>query len=138
MARALLISEGVISHEMLTALYKAKLIDDAAYTVMYPSVTAIRNLTRSYGNRFRKSERMRLIPGENPLGTFVRRTEGVDRALIRILAEAADDARKAAEKLESAGKIGKSARAAQQRVVIKELNDAILRNPQDARRAGCA
>lgn len=127
MARALLISEGVISHEMLTALYRAKLINDAAYTVMYPSVTAIRNLTRSYGNRFRKSERMRLIPRENPLGTFVRRTEGVDRALIRILAEAADDARKAAEKLELAGKIGKSARAAQQRVVIKELNDAILR-----------
>ena len=127
MARALLISEGVVSHEMLTALYTTKLITPEAYHMMYPSVTAIRKLTRAYGDRFRKSQRMRVVPGENPLGTFVRRTEGVDRALVKLLAEAAEDAKKAAAKLELAGKLSASARAGQQRIVVKELNDAILR-----------
>lgn len=126
-SRALLISEGIMSHEMLEALYQNGIIGKTAYRYMQPGVNAIRMITRSYAGRFRKSIRMRVTPAENPLGTFLRKTESTDRALLRLLAEAAQDAKNAALKLEKSALIGAKARAAQQRLIEKELYDSLHR-----------
>ena len=84
-ARALLIGEGVLSGDLVEALYANKMITKRVRALMQFGATAVRELNRREAAAYTKVARMRLTPGENPLSTFLRKTESSDRMLLRIL-----------------------------------------------------
>jgi hypothetical protein len=121
-ARALLMSEGILSPEMITALRVAGVISPRLALMLYPSAVAIRRITRGNLERHRKGIRSRIVPGEAPIKTFARISQDTDRELTRLLAEAARDAHNAAERLARSKKFGAMSRAAQQRLIERELH----------------
>lgn len=121
-ARALLMSEGILSTEMITALLKAGLISRKLALLLYPSARAIRAITRGQLKNYRKGIRGRIVPGEPPIKSYARIALDTDRELLRLLAAAARDANKAALALSSEGKFGSLTRAAQQKILERELH----------------
>jgi hypothetical protein len=121
-ARALLMSEGILSPEMITALRVAGLISPRLALMLYPAARAIRRITRGNLERYRTGIRARVVPGEPPIRTFARLMGDHDREILRLLAEAAADARKEAERLAKTRQFGRLTRAAQQRLVERELH----------------
>jgi hypothetical protein len=121
-ARALLMSEGILSPEMITALRVAGLISPRLALMLYPAARAIRRITRGNLEKYRTGIRARVVPGEPPIRTFARLMGDHDKEILRLLAEAAADARKEAERLAKTRQFGRLTRAAQQRLVERELH----------------
>jgi hypothetical protein len=121
-ARALLISEGILSPEMITALRAAGIIDPKLARWLYPAATAIRGVTRGALSQHMKSTRVRAMPGETPIQAFARVSHATDSAILKLLAEAARDARKEAAVLAASEQFGKMSKASQQRLVERSLH----------------
>lgn len=121
-ARSLIISEGLISPEMINFLAKTGYISPQAARLMYPAATLIRGLTRGALNRYLPSRRYRIEPGESPIVTYAKGTRRTDRAILSLLQQAAADAQRDAKKLYAAGGIGNITRAAQQRTAVANLH----------------
>lgn len=121
-ARALLISEGILSPELITALLRAGVISKQAAALMYPSASAIRAITRGNMDNYRKGIRARVVPGEPPIRTYARITQTTDQYLLKLLAEAAAQSRKEAEALARSRKFGALTRSAQKQVATDMLH----------------
>jgi len=121
-ARALLISEGILSPEMITALRAGGVIDPQLARILYPAATAIRAITRGSLAAHMKSTRVRAKAGETPIQAYARVSHTTDQAILQLLAEAARDARKEAKILMASEKFGKMSKASQQRLVERSLH----------------
>lgn len=121
-ARALLISEGILSPEMITALRAAGLIDPKLARYLYPAATAIRGVTRGLLSDYMKSTRVRALPGETPIQAYARVSHATDRAILKLLADAARDARTEARALAATEQFGKLTKASQQRLIERSLH----------------
>jgi hypothetical protein len=115
-------SEGILSPEMITALRAAGLISPRLALMLYPSAAAIRRITRGNLDKYRKGIRARIVAGEAPIKSFARISQETDKEILRLLAEAARDASRAAERLAGTKKFGGLTRAAQQRLIERELH----------------
>lgn len=121
-ARSLLITEGVISPELINFLAKTGYISPSVARMMYPAATIIRGITRSQLGNYMVSRRYRIEPGESPIVTFTKGSQRTDRAILSLLQQAAADAEKDAKKLLVKGGIGNVARASQQRIAVANLH----------------
>lgn len=120
-ARILMMGEGIISHEMLNALYASGLISKDVERLLRPGVTIIRNLMRDQLAMNKTMRRVRQKPGEPLIKAFARSSGATDRALLRLLGEAAADARREALKFDPK-KVGGKAAAAQRNIVARSLH----------------
>lgn len=121
-ARALLMSEGVLSPEMINALRVAGIISPRLALLLYPASAGIRRITRGQLDHYRAGIRARIVPGEAPIKSYARITAATDKEILRLLAESARDANKSAEKLAKSGKFGSLTREAQQRLIEREMH----------------
>lgn len=121
-ARSLIISEGVISPEMINFLAKTGVISPGTARLMYPAATAIRAIMRSELGNFLVDRRYRIVPGESPIATFAKHSTKTDRAILSLLQQAAADAQKDAAALAAKGGIGNVTRASQQRIAAANLH----------------
>jgi hypothetical protein len=121
-ARSLLLSEGILSVEMINALRVAGLISPRLAILLYPAARAIRRITRGNLDKYRTGIRARVVPGEPPIRTFARLMGDHDKEILKLLAEAARDANKTAERLAQTKGFGDLTRSAQQRLVERELH----------------
>lgn len=121
LARILLIGEGIISHEMLNAMQKSGLISKDLERLLRPGVTAIRIAMRDQASMDKTMRRVRQKPGETMIQAFARSSKASDRALLRLLAEAAADARKEAMAFDAKKMSGRAGRA-QRNLVARSLH----------------
>lgn len=121
-ARTLLLSEGVISPELIRVLVAMGRITPAQAQILYPVASLIRAATRGAASKWRQSHRYRVVPGEKPIKSFARATVQTDKAILRLLAEAARDAGRDAERLARSPSFLKQSRAAQQRLAANQLH----------------
>lgn len=121
-ARGLMLSEGVLSTEMIEALRASGLISNELARRLNPVAQIIREISRSQADKYRPARRIRVIQGEPPIRTFSRATNKTDQAIIKLLAEASEDSRKDIERLLSKKNISSKARRAQQSVVRKAIH----------------
>jgi hypothetical protein len=121
-ARGLLLSEGVLSPELIKVLRDLGIISQRQATILYPVSTIMREITRGLGNKWRTSRRYRVVPGEAPIKTFARHSQTTDRAILKLLSQAADDASKQAETAMKTNGFAKLTRARQQQVLARELH----------------
>lgn len=122
MARALLVSEGVLSPEMIAALRAGGIISPGLATALYPAAKIIRDITRNNLAQYMKSTKLHIRPNETPIQAYGRVSQMTDRGLLKLLAAAANDSRKEAELLAKSAKFGKMTKAAQQRLVERSLH----------------
>jgi hypothetical protein len=69
-----------------------------------------------------KGVRLRVVPGEAPIKSFARITQATDRQILKLLAEAAEESRKEAQRLLRDPSFGRKTRAAQQRLIENALH----------------
>lgn len=124
-ARSLLLSEGILSPETIKVLQALNLITPAHARLLYPVAQLVRGVTRTAGAQWRKSQRYRIVPGEKPIKTFARMTQQTDKAILKLLADAARDASREAERLASAKGFAKLTRSAQQRTVARAVHTSM-------------
>jgi hypothetical protein len=122
-ARALIISEGILSPEMINTLREAGVISPALARLLYPAATSIRAITRKKLSEYIGSTNFRVIPGESPIATYARVTNRTDRQILSVLQEAARDAQKTAKAAAVKGGIGNLTRASQQRAIASSLHE---------------
>lgn len=123
-ARMLLISQGVITHEMLNFMVSVNILSPKQAAIMRPMVTIMRGLTRDKLDEIlNTTRRYRVLPGESPIKTFARGTAKTDRAILAEIAKAAKEAEKEAARLLAAGGSGNRTRANQLRVTRAALHD---------------
>lgn len=121
-ARMLLMSEGILSPEMITALVRLNLINPELAKILYPAAKGIREITRGRLADHMKGVRARVVPGEPPIRTFARISSHTDREILKLLAEAAEESRKIANRLMQQEGFGRLTRSAQQRIIEAELH----------------
>lgn len=126
-ARMLLMSEGILSPEMITALRQAGLISPELARMLFPAARGIRAITRGQLQKHMKGVRIRVTPGESPLRTYARITGRTDKEILKLLAEAARDSRNEAERLMRTPQFGRLTRAAQQRLIENTLHQEMRR-----------
>jgi len=124
-ARGLLLSEGVLSPELIKVLRDLGVISQRQATILYPVSQIMREITRGLGSKWRTSRRYRIVPGEAPIKTFARHTQTTDRAILKLLAQAADDAGKQAETMMKTKGFAKMTRARQQQLLARELHKSM-------------
>ncbi len=122
-ARALLISEGVLSPEMIDTLRIAKVIPPEVARLLYPAATAIRSITRGNLNNYIGKTKYSPVPGETAIQTYARIEKRTDQALLMLIQEAAADSQKQAKIAAAKGTISGKTRAAQQRAIVSSLNE---------------
>ena len=121
-ARMLLMSEGILSPEMITALRQMGIISDDLAKLLYPAAKGIRTVTRGRLSNHMKGIRVRVSPTESPIKSYARVTGATERQILKLLAEAAADSRKEALRLMKQPGFAKLTRAAQQRLVENALH----------------
>jgi hypothetical protein len=121
-ARFLMMSEGILSPEMITALRAAGLISPELAQILYPAASGIRAITRGRLADHMKGIRVRVVPGEAPIKSFARITGRTDREILKLLAQAAEESRKEAARLMKLPKFGRMTRAAQQKLIEDALH----------------
>jgi hypothetical protein len=121
-ARGLLLSEGVLSPEMIKVLRDLGIITQRQATILYPVSTIMREVTRGLGNKWRTSRRYRIVPGEAPIKTFARHSQETDKAILKLLSQAANDASKQAKVLATTPKFARMTRARQQQLLAREMH----------------
>lgn len=121
-ARILLISQGIITHELINFLLTSKMITPNQAALLRPAVSMIRALTRDkLDELLDSSRRYRVLPGEAPIKTFARGSQRTDQAILREIARAARKAGREAEELLEEGGRGNRTRANQLRVTRAAL-----------------
>lgn len=127
-ARSLLISEGVLSPEMIRFLTKAGLLDRRLAAVLNPIATLARNAGRRALENYMTARRFRVLnmdsksAGMTPIQIFAQQTKRTDQEIMRILQAASRDAQKAAAAAAKGAKIGDKVTAAQQRMIVDSVN----------------
>lgn len=127
-ARSLLISEGLLSPEMITFLTKAGLLDRRLAAVINPIATLARDAGRRALENYMTSRRFRVLnmnsasAGMSPIQIFAKQTKRTDAEILKILQAASRDAQKAAEAAAKSAKIGAKITAAQQRLIVDSVN----------------
>lgn len=124
-ARGLMLSEGVLSLEMIKALRALGVISPTVAGLLNPSATIIRQITRNQLGNYMTGARVRPIAGESPIATYARVTRVTDRYLLQLLADAAKDAEKEARLLAATEQFGKMTKAAQQRLIVNKLHKSM-------------
>lgn len=148
-ARAIMVSEGILSPEMVSAARQLGLIDDKVAGYMYDAVRLIRAVGRDNLALYVSSRKFRVTPGESPIQTYSRVTKNTDRYMMKLLAESAKRSREAAEAMAKTAKFGAATRAAQQRMLsdvmygeMRKLSEtmgySILFGEKEAQRAALA
>lgn len=122
-ARALLITEGILSPEMINALRAGGVISPELARLLYPAATSIRAITRTQLSKYIGSTKFHPVGGESPIQTYARITGRTDRQILSVLQEAAADAKKAAKIAAAKGTISGLSRSAQQRAVQASINN---------------
>lgn len=115
---------GSFNHETLTFLKALGIINRRQELLLRPAVQIGLLYQRRLQEKWTK-RRYRPVAGETPIKSFAKASKQTEAALLRLLADAANDAKKTANRLEKVanGKVGGTARAAQLRNVTKELHD---------------
>lgn len=121
-ARGLMLSEGVLSTEMVEALRAGGVISNDLAKWLNPAAELLRVVTRAQAEKYRGPRRVRIQPGETPIRTFAKATNMTDRALLKLLSEASEDARKDIEKILAKDAIGARAKRAQQALIRRTLH----------------
>lgn len=122
-ARSLIISEGILSHNMITVLREAGFISPKLARRLYPVATIIRGITRGALTQYQGGPKFFARQGETPIQTFARIGKDTDRAILGLLSEAAEDTRKTIAANAASDKFGKTTGAAQQRVVLAGIHE---------------
>lgn len=117
-ARTLLLTEGVLSVQMIQTLEAAGYIPKIVARRLYPGATKIRSITRDKFSDYMKSPRFRVVAGESPIKTYSRISGRTDREILRLLEEAASDTQKNIKARAATKKFGEMTRSAQQRTVL--------------------
>lgn len=121
-ARGLLLSEGVLSPELVKVLRDLGVISQRQATILYPVSQIMREITRGLGEKWRTARRYRIVAGEAPIKTFARHSQTTDKAILKLLASAADDASKQAEQAMKTKGFAKMTRARQQQLIAREMH----------------
>lgn len=116
-ARGLMVSQGILSPELVSAARQLGIIDDAVAGYLYDAVRIVRTVSRNDLSKYVASQKFRVKPGESPIQTYSRVTRDTDKAMLKLLSEAAQRSSKAANELAQTGKFGSATRAAQQRMM---------------------
>lgn len=125
-ARILLVSQGVITHEMLNFLRDTGIITPRQAAIMRPMVSVMRTYTKGkIDEMLDTGRRYRVLPGESPIQTFARGTRKTDQQILKEIAKAAQAAGKEAEALLAEGGRGNRTRANQLRITRKALHDVM-------------
>lgn len=123
-ARILLISQGIITHEILNFMVATGVLTKGQADIMRPMVSAIRTYTKDKIDEILdQTRRYRVLPGEKPIQTYARGTRKTDQQILKEIAKAAKAAEREAERLLSQGGSGNRTRANQFRVTRKALHD---------------
>lgn len=121
-ARGLLLSEGILSPEMVSALRAAGVIPDSLARPLHYTSRIIRGITRGQLEHYIGRTKYHPVAGETPIQTYARVTQRTDQALLRLLRDASIDAQKVANASGLKKGIGGQVRAAQQRAVVASIN----------------
>lgn len=127
-ARSLLLSEGILSPEMINFLTKAGLLDRRLAAVIQPIATLARNAGRRALENYMTARRFRVLnmdsksAGMTPIQIFAQQTKRTDAEILKILQAASRDAQKAAEAAAKSAKLGAKVTAAQQRMIVDSVN----------------
>lgn len=122
-ARSLIISEGILSPNMISVLEAQGFIPKALTGRLSKLMSRIRAVTREQFGNYMTDVKFRVVPGESPLKTFSRLSRYTDREILSLLSEAADDTRKMIAKNISSPKFGTSTRVAQQQIAMQGINE---------------
>lgn len=120
--RVLMGMYGALTQELLDSLAGAGWITPEQRRLLQPAVTIARDVLRQAVDNRLPARKYRVLPGENPINTFARTQRGSDRAVLQLLAEAARDATREAEKLAALGKRGANIRSKQYQIAAAELH----------------
>lgn len=124
--RILLISQGIITHEMVNFLLQTNVITKNQAALLRPAVSMVRNYTKDkIDELLDQSRRYRVLPGESPIQTFARGSQRTDRAILSEIARAAKKAGKTADSLLEEGGRGNRNRANQLRITRAALYDVM-------------
>lgn len=127
-ARGLLLSEGILSVEMINFLTKAGFLDRRIAQLLYPAARVLRDAGRVALEKYMISRRFRVLNMDSPtakltpIQIYARQTQRTDKEILRILTAARNDAQKAAEAAAKSAKIGAKVTAAQQRMIANSVN----------------
>lgn len=121
--RMLLVSQGVFNHEVLDLMVSSKVISPELASYLRPAVTAGREaIRREIAAQQGTTRKYRVVSGEPPIRTFARITKDTDAQILRLLAQAAEEAGREASRLSAGERLGARARADQLRLVRRELH----------------
>ncbi len=121
-ARWLLISEGVISPEMIKAVKELGWIDQEMAAYMNVAAKIVRGITRGQLENMGPRRKYRVTPGESPLRTYARVSKVTDGHILELLREAANESRVSAERAMKTALVGGKTRGAQQTLVAREMH----------------
>lgn len=126
-AQRLLIGfNGLFSQEILDALVQYGFVSNKQLRLLRPVVAAAREVTRRLIDENNGNiRRYRVIPNEAPIRGFARASAKSNSELLRLLAKAADESKREAEKLLEKPGIGRSTRSAQYRVQAATLQQTM-------------
>lgn len=149
-ARTLLMTEGILSIQMIDTLVAAGYLPKPVAKRLYPVATKIREMTRNkFHAEHMKSARFRVVPGESPIKTFTRISKRTDGQVLQLLEEAARDTQKSIAARAGSKKVGSMTRAAQERALLvgihtkmretwEDVGSLIIFGEREAAQAGVA
>ncbi len=124
-ARALMLSEGILSTEMIRVLQLSGVISPDLARLLFPAAEAIRGITRAAASQYMASRKFRPVHGESAIKTFARSTNATDKAILKLLAEASRDAERDITRLMNKKGFGAKTRIAQQRLIRDSINKSM-------------
>lgn len=122
-ARTLIVSEGLLSPNMLKALEKEGFVPPIIARRIAPLLKHIRSRTREQFSQYMKEARFRVVPGESPIKTFARLSRYTDKEILLLLEEAAQDTKRMISAAAGTKKFGESSRVAQQRLAMVGIHE---------------
>lgn len=126
-ARSLMVSQGILSPETVSAARQLGLINERQAQALYGAVNLSRSMARGLMDANLSSRKYRVNPRETPIQTFSRISRMTDENLLQLLKEASKRSSRAADELAKTRKFGSATRAAQQKMLAKEMNDEMRR-----------
>lgn len=122
-ARSLILSEGILSANMIKVLREAGYISPQLAKRLYPVATAIRAVTRASLTQYQGGPKFHVRAGESPIQTYARIGQDTDRQILSLLSRAAEDAKKEIAANIASDKFGKTTGAARQQVVLAGIHE---------------
>lgn len=122
-ARTLIITEGVLTPNMLKVLESQGFLPKPIMRRIAPLMKHIRTLTRGQLQNYMTDVKFRVVPGESPLKTFSRLSRYTDKEILSLLEEAARDTQKMIAKNISSPRFGTQTRVAQQQIAMRGIHE---------------